>query len=74
MSTARKSKSHDAKDNHDVGKAVSPDGGQARPQKAGSAHFGLITEADFFRPELHGFEVDMAGSVVVPELRPLSDK
>jgi hypothetical protein len=74
MSTARESKSYGAKNNHDRGKAVSPDGEQARPREAGSPLFGLITEADFPRPELHGFEVDMAGNVVVPQLRPPSDK
>jgi hypothetical protein len=32
--------------------------------------FGLIVESDFDRTELHGFEVDMNGCVVTPELHP----
>jgi hypothetical protein len=31
--------------------------------------FGLIRDTDA-RPELHGFEVDLTGNVVVPELGP----
>ena len=31
---------------------------------------GLITETDFDRPELYGFEVDLAGEVRTQEFRP----
>lgn len=31
---------------------------------------GLIEAADFHRAELHGYEVDCYGRVIVPELRP----
>lgn len=32
--------------------------------------FGLITESLVDRTELHGFEVDMNGKVIVPEFHP----
>jgi hypothetical protein len=32
--------------------------------------FGFIHEVDFGRHELHGFEVDLTGHVIVPELCP----
>ena len=31
---------------------------------------GLIQERDYHRSELHGFEVDMSGRIIVPELNP----
>lgn len=31
---------------------------------------GLIPERDYHRSELHGFEVDMFGRIIVPELNP----
>jgi hypothetical protein len=32
--------------------------------------FGLINAADFDRSELYGYEVDLCGNVIVPELYP----
>ena len=34
--------------------------------------FGLIIGSQFNRTELHGFEVDLNGRVIVPEFRPRS--
>ena len=31
---------------------------------------GLIDERDYHRSELHGFEVDMSGRIIIPELNP----
>ena len=31
------------------------------------AFVGLISEEDFYRPELYGFEVDMTGRALLPE-------
>ena len=42
---------------------------QERCQKAASV-FGLITESLVDHTELHGFEVDMNGKVIVPEFHP----
>jgi hypothetical protein len=40
----------------------------------GKAHtFGFIGEADFDRRELHGFEVDLTGHVIIPALCPEPD-
>jgi len=33
--------------------------------------FGLISETDFYRCELYGLEVDLTGSVIIPELCPI---
>ncbi len=35
--------------------------------------FGLISEAEVDAMELHGFEVDMDGRVLIPELHPHQD-
>ena len=32
--------------------------------------FGLICSSETNRPELHGYEVTMTGSLVLPELKP----
>jgi hypothetical protein len=42
-------------------------------RKTHSDYLGLISETDFIHHELHGFEVDLTGNVVIPELRPKSD-
>lgn len=39
-------------------------------RKARRDDFGLIGETAFRQPELHGFEVDLNGQVVIPELNP----
>jgi len=39
-------------------------------RKAHRNNFGLIGETAFWQPELHGFEVDLNGHVVIPELNP----
>lgn len=36
--------------------------------------FGLISEADASGVELHGFEVDIDGRVLIPELHPSQDR
>ena len=33
---------------------------------------GLIEQRHYSRSELHGFEVDMSGRVIVPEFHPLA--
>jgi len=42
---------------------------QERCEKAAFV-FGLITESQIDHTELHGFEVDMNGKVIVPEFHP----
>jgi hypothetical protein len=41
-----------------------------RPQETTASFFGLIAEPQFHRSELHGFEVEMNGTVIAPEFRP----
>ena len=36
--------------------------------------FGLISEMEDGGPELHGFEVDLDGRVLIPELHPHQDQ
>jgi hypothetical protein len=49
---------------------VLPDVLFEKPLARQSSVFGLIVESDFDRTELNGFEVDMNGGVVTPELHP----
>lgn len=56
---------------HTITKDMNMDMNMAR--KAHSDYLGLIGETDFTHHELHGFEVDLSGNVVIPELRPKSD-
>jgi len=47
--------------------------GEGAQRESRSGLFGLIGDKDFYRPELHGFEVDMNGRVIVPDFHPNSD-
>ena len=41
-----------------------------KPSEPAASVVGLITESQFDRVELYGFEVDMNGTVLAPEFHP----
>ncbi len=37
------------------------------------SYFGLITDSENYRTELHGFEITMSGKIALPELHPQNE-